>query len=295
MRSFTNLTTAFGNLSQNSSSANITLGAQLINDALHYLTGKFPIFNERSYTINTVAQQQFYNLPPQVKNLINVTVQIGGVLWLPRFAANRDYWDSLNVITFYQDFPSFFYTFNGQMGLFPIPATTGNLITMNYKVRLRDLSQADYVTGTVTLTNGSPTVTGAGTTFNYDMVGRWIQATAPVGDGQWYQIKTFNSATSLTLDNNYTGVTAASLAYTIGEMPLLSEDYQDLCLYRALYIYFNSVVPNKTKAMLYKELYDSGYEMLNAEYGEKTTNPVLTDTDAPIYNPNLFVRSISQI
>jgi len=228
MKSYSTLTTDFGILSQNSTSNNVALGAQLINDALRYLTGKFPIFNERSYVVSTVAQQQYYNLPPQVKNLINVTVKIGGVLWLPKFAANRDYWDSLNVITFYQDFPSFFYTFNGQLGLFPIPATTGNTITMNYKVRLRDLSQPDYTAGTVSVTNGSPTITGSGTTFIPDMVGRWIQITPPNGDGQWYQIMTYNSATSLTLDNNYTGITGSGLSFTIGEMPLLSEDYQDL-------------------------------------------------------------------
>ena len=40
---------------------------------------------------------------------------------------------------------------------------------------------------------------------------------------------------------------------------------------------------------MYKGLYDRGYAMLESEFGQKTTSPVLTDTDAPIYNPNLFV------
>lgn len=293
MKSFTTYQNAFTSLTQNASSANASLGMQLVNDALRYLTGKF-YFNERSFTATTVSQQQFYPLPPQVKQLIDVTVSIGGVLWVPKPAPSREYWDSLNIITFYQDFPSFFFVYNNQMGLWPIPASAGNTITMNYKIRTTDLSQADYTTGTVSVTNGSPTITGSGTTFIKNMENRWIQVAAPSGDNEWYQIQTYVSTTELTLYNNYTGPTVSGATYTIGEVPILVEDYQDLALYRALYIYFNSIVPNPTKAEMYKGLYDEGYAMLDGEYGQKTTSPVLTDTEAPVYNPNLFVRSISQ-
>jgi len=294
MISYTDYRNRWGKLTKNTTTSGLETGDLLINDSLRYLTGKF-YFNERSYTTVTQAQQQFYNLPPQVKNLINVTVNIGSVLWTPKFAPNREYWDALNVITFYQDFPSFFYVFDGQMGLFPIPASDDNTITMNYKIRLRDLSQADYSTGTVTVTNNSATVTGAGgATFIPDMAGRWIRVTAPSGDEQWYEIGAYVNSTTLTLLNPYTGVTTSGASYVIGEMPLLAEDYQDLALYRALWVYFNSIVPSPAQAKMYKELYDVGYEMLNAEYGQKTTNVALVDTDAPVYNPNLFVTSLTQ-
>lgn len=303
MKTYTTLRNAFGTLSQNNTTANLALGDQLVNDALRYLTGKF-YFNERSYTTSTVAQQQFYNLPPQVKQIIDVTVTIGGVLWLPTFAPNRQYWDALNVITFYQDFPSQFYVYNSQLGLFPIPASSGNTVTMNYKIRTTDLSMADVTqttaSSTVSATNGSPTITATGATFLNWMVGNWIQipestSNTTSGDGKWYQIQSVTNSTTLVLDNNYTGPSVTGANFTIGEVPILSEDYQDLPLYRALYIYFNSIVPDANKAKLYKDLYDAGYDMLNSEYGQKTTNVALTDTDAPVYNPNLFVRSISQI
>lgn len=360
MISFTTYQTRFGTLSKNSNTSNLALGTQLINDSLRYLTGKF-YFNERTYTTRSVAQQQFYALPPQVKRLIDVTMTIGSVLWLTKPAPSREYWDSLNTIQFYQDYPSFHFVYNGNLcGIWPTPATTGNLITMNYQTRTRDLSQADYTTGTVTLpytttftgilasgatsatlsgnwtlpsgsyqivfsnaeqyigtfTNGSTAVTwttglsaaatatikvrtssggeivtGIGTTFISDMADRWIQVASPSGDGQWYQIKEFISTTALGLYNPYTGTTATSATYTIGEMPLLSEDYQDLALYRALWVYFTSIVPDKQRSQLYEDLYEKGYEMLNAEYGQKNTSPVLTDTDSAVYNPNLFVSS----
>lgn len=300
MKSFTTLTTTATNLSQNTSTANTALMAQLINDSLRYLTTKF-FFDEKTYNTVTVAQQQFYNMPPQWKILVNLTVNIGSVLWLPKVCPNRDYWDSLNVIQFYQDFPSFYFIWNNQVGIFPTPASSGNTIAMNYKVRLTDLSQADYTTGTVSVTTNTTTVTGSGTSWTTSMAGRWIQITenstsnTTSGDENWYQIDSVTNATTLVLKGKYTGATVSGGAYTIGEMPILAEDYHDLAMYRALWIYFTSIVPDATRAKMYKEMYDIGYEVLNSQFGSKTTSVVLTDTDAPVYNPNLFVSSQAQI
>lgn len=365
MISYTSYRSRFGDISKNTSTANLDRGSLLVNDSLRYLTGKFYL-NERTYTTQTVSGQQFYQLPPFVKRLIDLTVTIGSVIWLTKPAPSREYWDSLNVIQFNQNYPTFHFVYNGnQVGVWPTPASTGNTITMNYQMRLRDLSQADYTTGTVTipysttftgtlasgatsatlsstwplptgtyqilfsnsdtrsvtLTNGSAAVswtdglsstatatltvnssnggsivTGSGTTFVADMATglRWLQVPAPTGDNNWYQIGGYIDATHISLLNPYTGNSVSGGTYTIGEMPILPEDYQDLALYRALWIYYNSIVPNKIESEIYKRLYDEGYEMLNAEYGQKTTSPVLTDTEASVYNPNLFVRSISQ-
>ena len=290
MKSYTTYSTDFGTITGNTSTANLTYGMTLVNDSLRYLTSKFYL-NERSYTTTTVAQQQFYNLPPQVKELINLTVTIGSVKWVPQVAPSRQYWDSLNVIQFYQDFPSFFFVYNGQVGIFPTPASDGNTITMYYKIRIKDLSQADYTTGTVTATNDSATITGSGTTFIHNMENRWIRIAEPSGDGQWYQIQTYVSATEVTLYNKYTGPNVSGGTYTIGEMPIMPEDYQDAALYRALWVYYNSRVPNPAQAKIYKELYDASYAMLDAEFGQKTTNVALTDTDTEVFNPNLFLNS----
>ena len=77
-------------------------------------------------------------------------------------------------------------------------------------------------------------------------------------------------------------------------MAVLPEDYQDLPLYRALEIYFTSIVPNATNAKLYQGLYERGYEQLNGDYGSKTTGVVLVDEDAPLINPNLFQNNVHQ-
>lgn len=277
---------------------NMTWGLEELNQSLRYLTTKF-YFNERSYTTTTIANQQFYNLPSQIKKLINVTVSVGSTLWQPKECPSREYWDYLNTITFQQDYPSFFFVFNGQVGLWPIPASSSNTITMNYKTRIIDLSMQD-VTGTCNITTNSTTVTAAAATpFLNWMAGQWIRiphssTNATNGDNQWYQIDSVTSSTVLVLKNKYTGTTVTAANFTIGEVPILPEDYQDLPLYRMAYLYYTTRFPDATRAKLYQDLYDRGYTDLNDEFGSKTTSIVLPDSSMPIWNPNLYQSGLSQ-
>jgi len=69
--------------------------------------------------------------------------------------------------------------------------------------------------GEVSVTNGSPTVTGAGTSFTRDLsVGEWlIFASDPTGTP--YQIQFITNNTSLILAANYAGTTAATTTATL--------------------------------------------------------------------------------
>ena len=178
--------------------------------------------------------------------------------------------------------------------------TPGNTITFNYQIRFPDLSIADYVTGTVTVTNGSTAVTGSGTSWlaNYlpaagsvKNLNLWIQFTSPGGDNNWYQIDTINSATSLTLLNNYQGASSSSVSYTIGQMPLLLEDFHDLPAYRALYIYFSSINKVPESAQEFKRLYDEGISSMDDYVGSKALQVNLRGSIKTI-NPNVFPQNI---
>jgi hypothetical protein len=69
-----------------------------------------------------------------------------------------------------------------------------------------------YRTGTISLTNGSTAVTGAGTDFiNGAAIGECIQAP----DGKLYEILSIQSATALTLGQVYLGATASGQTYSI--------------------------------------------------------------------------------
>lgn len=299
MRTYTNYLSDFQSLSQNTTTANQTLGMKWVNDAIRYLVGIF-FFNETTYTVpnGTVASQQGYQLPHDVKQVINVTITIGTVLWQPQECATRRQFDALNVIPFTNNFPQFYYIYNNQLLIWPTPADSSNVITVHYKKRLTDLSQADYTTGTVSVTTATTAVTGSGTTWTTNMAGRWLNIAISAsdttsGDDSWYQIDTVSSATSLTLKNQYSGQTVTGGTYIIGEAPILPEDYQDLPLYRSLELYHSSVSQNADKATLYKSLYDEGYKRLEAEFGSKTAGVGITPQDYPVVNPNMFQNNVT--
>jgi len=294
MKTYTSLRNTFGKLSANESTTNLALGDILINDSLRYLTTKY-FFNERSYTVpgGTVASQQAYKLPFNIKTMIDAYVNVGNIRYLLQEAPNRQFWDSLNFVPYTSDVPQYYYIYNKQLYIFPTPATSANPITINYKIRLRDLTQADYTGGTVGFVAGDETVTGSGTTFVADMAGRWIYATPPTGDGNWYEVASFTDATHLELVNQYQGPTGSGVTTLIGEAPLLPEDYQDLPLYRALSIYFTTRVPDPTRAEEFKALYEEGFARLDAEFGSKSSSVAITPSDTEVINPNLYVRTLS--
>ena len=295
MKTYTGLRTQFGKLSNNESTTNLTLGDQLINDSLRYLTTKY-FFNERTYTVpgGTVASTQDYQLPYNIKTIINCYVSVGNIRYQPKEVPSRAFWDSLNFVPYTSDIPQYYYIYNKRLYLFPTPASSSNAISINYKARLTDLSQADYTTGTLGVTTATTAITGAGTTWTSAMAGRWLQITAPTGDNNWYEIASVTNTTALVLTNAYQGTTIASGAtYTIGEVPWLPEDYQDLPLYRALEIYFTSRVPDPARAELYKGLYDTGFAQLDAEFGSKSFSVAITPNESETINPNLFARNLS--
>lgn len=64
----------------------------------------------------------------------------------------------------------------------------------------------DYTTGTVTVANSTGVVTGSGTTFTSSMVGKGFKAT---GHTKWYRVKTYTSATQITIEDDLDDVTSA--------------------------------------------------------------------------------------
>jgi hypothetical protein len=291
MKTYTGSRNMFGTLSQNSSVANLALGDSLIMDSLRYLTTKF-FFNEATYIIpgGTIAGTQTYQIPFNMKQYETFTITVGNIRYLVTEVPNRAFWDKLNTVPYSSDIPQYAFRYQNTLSVFPIPASSGNVMTFNFKRRIKDLSIADYVTGTVTVANGSASVTGSGTTWT-NLVNAndlWFQCAGPLGDNEWYQISGI-SGTTITLYNQYQGVSGSGLSYTIGETSLLPEDYQDLPIYRALQVYFTTRVVDLKRAQSFQELYDIGFEKLSGEFGSKTYSVAISAGIDGVENPNLFL------
>jgi hypothetical protein len=370
MKTYTTLTNLGGTLTNNSSTANLTLLGQLINDNHRYLLQKY-FDNERTVSLSTLGGQsltttgalaigaksatltaawtypscqqyvnfssgeqrfvtftlgsaaiswtvaltdtattaisalglQDYPIPADVSKIKNDTINVGQLKFQPTFVQSRQEWDRINFLPYTSDIPNYCYIYNGKMSIFPIPSTTGNVITFNYKGRVADLTFTDYSTGTLALngmTAGSTTVTGLLTTWNtvglypinvdvthYNL---YIKANPPYGDGIWYPIQRFNSDTSLTLALPVVAAPniTATTTYVIGQMPLLSEDFHDMMVYGALKTYFSSIVTNPEKFKEYSALYNERLELLKDYAGTKSVNVDL-EAEPNIINPNLFI------
>jgi len=243
-----------------------------------------------------VGGLQFYPLPPNYSKLKTITINVGQLKYQPREILTRKEWDDLNVFPYYSDIPNNFYIFPGgdhgaQIGIWPIPSTTGNLITYAYKLRVPDLSLADYATGTVSIDRGSVAITGTGTTFiptvNPSLESRWIQIAPPKGDNLWYQISNIDSTTGITLYQPYMGQSVTAGTFIIGQMPILAEDFHDMLLYKPLYIYYSSINKDPDKANQFNELYKERLTLLEEYSGSNTINVNLSRTTNYL-NPNLF-------
>jgi hypothetical protein len=95
---------------------------------------------------------------------------------------------------------------------------------------------ADYAAGTITVTNGSRTITGAGTKFlaNVD-VGMLLR----LATGRIYVVSSVDSDTQLIIRDLYEGKTEAGVAYTLKRLeaatePYKSSDFYSVCARRLI-------------------------------------------------------------
>ncbi len=247
----------------------------------------------------TTVGVQFYPIPASVSKIKNDTITIGQLVYTPAPVQSIQEWTMLNALPYTSDIPNYFYIYQNKVGFFPIPSTSDNLISFNYKARVADMTYTDFATGTVAAVAGNNAITGTATTWNsvgtfplnvdLSYANLMLAITPPKGDGLWYPIQRFTSDTALLLNLpivNAPVVTGAT--YTIGQFPLLSEDFQDLLIYSSLMVYFSSVVKDKDKYTMYKDEVEKREKLMDAYLANKSVNVDL-GAQPMLNNPNLFL------
>ncbi len=247
-----------------------------INDSIRTmcnLQGGKLRFLEATKNMATVADQEGYQIPNGFRKLIDVWVYSDSAgdststLYMPEMVFDPTKWKLIKAYRLgSSDVPYFTYVENQKYYIQPIPATTGNLITLRGRLQTRDLTIADYTTGTITsIANGGTAVVGSGTVWTADMVGRYIQITnttaANGGDGFWYQIGSYTSATSIGLLKPYEGtsISAGTAAYTIGQCSVIPEAYDIGIVYRSTALWWDNQ-KDLERGKSYWLKYDGGNE-----------------------------------
>ncbi len=255
-----------------------------INDSIRTicnLQGGKLRFLEATKDMFTVADQEGYQIPNGFRKLIDMYIYSDdgssskSTIYSPEMVFDPTKWKLIKQYRLgTSDVPYFTYVENQKYYIQPIPSTSGNKITLRGRLQTRNLSIEDYTNGTiVSVTNGGTAVIGSGTTWTADMVGRYIQITettaANGGDGFWYQIGSFTSATSIGLLKPYEGtsISAGSVSYIIGQCSVIPEAYDVGVVYRATALYWQNQ-GDLTRAKEYWLQYDGGMEKgLSKDYG----------------------------
>lgn len=239
-----------------------------------------------------------YPIPANISKITNSTVTIGQLVFQPFPSQSRQEWDMINTLPYVSDIPNYFFIYNGTLGIWPIPSTTNNVLTFNYKARVPDLSYQDYSTGNITtMTAGGYQVQGTSTSWstqfplNVDVsfFNLMLRVDTPYGDGYWYPISSFQSDTELTLALPVIAapnITSAS-TYTIGQVPVLQEDFHDMIIYGALMTYYMSFVKDPQRYGVFKDMYERRLDLLSEYAGTKSISVDL-EGEVPLLNPNLM-------
>lgn len=216
--------------------------------------------NQDTQNATTVNAQQYYYYPVGTVGVDSATITIGSVQYTLTPIYDQYTWNMLNAMQIQPTaIPQFIFPRKDDFGIWPIP-TAAYTITFQRFFRDRNLAVADYSTGTLTLTSGSAAVTGAGTTFTAGMVGRWLTVTntATPGQGYWYRIGAYTSATSITLETDWAAATVAGTAFRIGESPEVPEEGHVMLAMGTAADFYSGLRSDTTKASWFDNMFWTG-------------------------------------
>lgn len=278
-------------VSQDPSASATTLFKRGINEG----KSKFGAILNREYrntekTFETVASQRYYQTPEDCLKVSSIVIENSGQRYPLTEIADNDEWNLLNSTDVVGGEPLYYYLKGSdQFGIWPIPSQDGDIGTVEYEPIERDMSvSTDYTAGTITVTNNSTTITGAGTTFTSNMVGRSIKIVDPNGDGMWYKIVGFTDATTLTIENYYSGATASGQSYKIGEVADIPQEYHSNLVDFALFRYFR-MKKDAEAAQAHYSLFLDALASCRAVYSVKGTSQYMRK--GPIYQTSWQYRN----
>ena len=158
MLTYTTSRNLYGKLTNNESTANLTLGDSLINAETRRLLRKLGSkILEKTSTDTSETSIQYYPKPARLKKIKTVSATSGTTKWPVRESPSREHWDKLNQNTSYtSNLPEWYYLRDNEIGFWPIPSGTATTFTYVFDIIQKDLSIADYTTGVIlTATNGT--------------------------------------------------------------------------------------------------------------------------------------------
>ncbi len=278
---------------------NTALLVQFWNDSRRTVAGinggKWPWLETLEY-VNTVANQEYVEIPNNIRRVISAYQQNGvlptDVKYPLKLIFSQDIWDRiLAQLLGGSNVPFFAYQRDTRLYIQPVPDTSGMRVYMRGRKKIVDLSLADYSTGSViTVTNGGTTVLGSSTSWSAGMAGMFIRLDNTInlvrGDEEWYEIASVTNNGSLELVKPYQGISVAlgTITYTMGQITYEPEAYQMAPIYRAVAQYWD-MKENMVLSERYWKLYDGGQEIGNASLVGGLIGQMLEESNESMEGP----------
>lgn len=243
-----------------------------------FLAGLGRDYNRKSRTTNTVANQQYYQLPEDGHRL-KEAVYISGTFSQPLEQVPDEFaWRMMNQTPVTGQPNSYFIRGYDEVGLYPIPSSSvTNGLELAFSPRHLELTEDDTTSTTssttMTVTNGSQTVTNSGTAMTAKMVGQWFEITDGT-DSNWYKISAVPDSATLTLENYYQGVSGGSKAFRIGQVMDLPEEYLEAPVDFAMMRHWTRR-GDTAKSKDSKSMFDEALSLAREGYGQMTDNAVI--------------------
>lgn len=258
---------------------------RLIKRALNQGAQKFGAALRREYKViersfSTIAGQRYYQMPEDCIRPSSIVITIGGIDYPLTEIADDARWNELIADDTENDIPEFYHVKGADLyGIWPTPSTTNGGAgadnpagKLAYESRMRRMSIADYVTGTVTVATDSQAIVGAGgAAFTAQMVGRkLIIEDGGDQDGRGYEITAFTDSTHISVENFYAGA-PGSKSYRIGEAPDFPEEYHESLIDYALYRFYKR---RKARGMAKdcKDAFDEAVAQCTADYSSSSSS-----------------------
>lgn len=186
-------------------------------------------WNRLGIKTDIVADQQDYQLPQKVQRVMGVSYLYGESYYPLVEIGSETAWEKLNAVpSVTVGIPRFFFPKGKHViSIYPNPGEAlEEGLKVYYELRQGDRFADDFTTGTVTVTNGSATISHSASGFTAAMVGRYFHVDDGTDDS-WYQVVEFVNTSTLTLENYYEGLSGGGRSFTIGAAPDIPEEYHD--------------------------------------------------------------------
>lgn len=272
MLTFTDQINLYQQITQDYSAAGLAIAKRDINEGgAMFLNRLGRKFNKEYLTTNLIASQQYYQFPGEILRISEIRVLNGTNYYTPILVTSESEWNQRNTIITSGNYPTHYFIrgFN-EVGLFPQPSSNiTNGLIVSYEPQHVDLTQDDFTTGSITVSNNAVAITHSASGFTQQMVGRSVQVTDGT-DGKWYRIGSFVSSSVMNLENYYEGISGSGRSFRIGEIMKIPNAYQDAPVYYAADRFYQTQNDQRT-AQQFQLRFDQKVKSARQTYARSTS------------------------